>query len=81
MWKTGLIKISDKWIEAMKANIGRKHSDESKLKISNANKGKSAWNKGLKTGPLSNEHKEKLSKKGKTIKRNRNEITGLFEKN
>jgi hypothetical protein len=47
MWKTGLITISDKWIEAMKSNIGRKHSVESKLKISKANKGHIAWNKGM----------------------------------
>jgi hypothetical protein len=48
MWKTGLIKISDKWVEAMKkANIGKKHSNETKLKISNANKGNIAWNKGM----------------------------------
>ena len=46
MWNTGLIKISDKWREAMK-NCDRSVSKETKLKISIANKGKSAWNKGM----------------------------------
>jgi hypothetical protein len=50
-------------------------------KISKIMKGKTPWNKGLKTGPLSIETKNKLSLIGKTIKRNRNEKTGLFEKN
>lgn len=47
MWKTGLITISDKWREAMKSNIGRKHTQKAKDKVSKANKGKSAWNKGM----------------------------------
>ena len=47
MWKTGLIKISDKWKEAMKSNIGRKHSNESKLKMREAKLGKTPWNKGM----------------------------------
>jgi hypothetical protein len=48
MWKTGLITISDKWREAMKkCNTGKRLSDASKQKISNANKGKTAWNKGM----------------------------------
>jgi hypothetical protein len=33
MWETGLITISDKWRQAMKANIGKKHSVETKEKI------------------------------------------------
>lgn len=40
---------------------GKKHSDVSRQKISDSNKGRSSWNKGLKTGNLSNEHKLKIS--------------------
>jgi hypothetical protein len=48
MWETGLITISDKWREAMKkANVGRKHLQEAKDKVSKANKGRTAWNKGM----------------------------------
>lgn len=39
-------------------NIGKKHSDESKLKMSLAKIGKTAWNKGLQ---MSDEAKQKMS--------------------
>lgn len=57
---------------------GKKQSDEAKLKMSISKKGKPAWNKGVKTGPIgpmSDETKEKLRQahlslhlKKKTIK-------------
>ncbi len=38
-WDTGLKKVTDKWLQKMKeVNIGRKHSTESKLKMSNITK-------------------------------------------
>lgn len=40
---------------------GKKHSEETKRKISEALKGKEPWNAGKKTGPLSEEHKKRLS--------------------
>lgn len=40
---------------------GKKRSAETKRKISNANKGKPSWKKGIKTGPRSEETKKKLS--------------------
>ena len=40
---------------------GKHLSDEEKRKRSEANKGKAPWNKGKKTGPLSKEHKQKVS--------------------
>ena len=55
MWRIGLITVSDKWREAMKSNIGRKHSKESIEKMRNAKIGKK----------LSNETKLKLSIAGK----------------
>lgn len=44
---------------------GKKLSDKTKQKISASNKGKPAWNRGKKTGPLSEEHKRKLSNANK----------------
>ena len=46
------------------------HSEETKRKISENCKGRIPWNKGLKTGPLSEEHKEKIrqSELGRKIK-------------
>jgi group I intron endonuclease len=41
---------------------GKKHSEETKQKISESNKGKEAWNKGL---PLSEETKQKISESNK----------------
>jgi hypothetical protein len=45
-------------------------SDETRVKISDANKGMRAWNKNIKTGELSLEHKRKISEanKGKKTK-------------
>jgi group I intron endonuclease len=40
---------------------GRTHSEETRRKIAEAAKGRKAWNKGLKQGPLSEEHRAKLS--------------------
>lgn len=40
---------------------GKVMSAEAKQKMSEAKKGSTPWNKGLKTGPLSDEHKNKLS--------------------
>ena len=34
--------------KGMKPNLGKKHSEESKVKMSESHKGKTAWNKGLK---------------------------------
>lgn len=41
---------------------GKKTSKETKVKMSKANKGKVPWNKGKKTGPLTQEHREAISK-------------------
>jgi hypothetical protein len=63
-WDIGLSKVTDKWREAMqKCNIGRKHSDESKLKMSKAKLGKNAWNKGM---TKQQEYEYRLEKKNTT---------------
>jgi group I intron endonuclease len=41
---------------------GHEVSAETRLKISEANLGKVAWNKGLETGPLPEEHKQAIGK-------------------
>ena len=48
-------------------NKGKTTTEESRIKNSEAHKGKTPWNKGKKCGPLSEQHKQKLSelKKGK----------------
>lgn len=45
-----------------RSNAGYKHTEESKLKMSNSKIGKIAWNKGLKCNSPYPETKEKLSK-------------------
>lgn len=52
------LRLSDKTRHPM---YGKKHSEETKMNISLANKGKTAWNRGKKCGHLSDEHKRKLS--------------------
>jgi hypothetical protein len=83
-WDTGLSSITDKWIEAMKLITNRKHTEESKQKISKANKGKkvSAETR-LKLSIIgkTRKHSDESIEKMKLAKRNRNEKTGLFEKN
>jgi hypothetical protein len=62
---TGL-KRSDEFKEKQRKNsTGKKHTDETKLKIAASKIGKPSWNKGK---PFSDETKEKMSqaKKGKT---------------
>lgn len=59
-------KLSDKAKERYKDKTkhpmyGRKPSEETRKKISLANKGREAWNKGKKCGHLSSEQKKKLS--------------------
>lgn len=57
-------KLSKESIEKMRSNLPKKRSamsGETKLKISAANKGRASKLKGTKSGPLSKEHKEKLS--------------------
>lgn len=44
-----------------KYSLGKKRSEETKAKMSTANKGKPSWNKGKKLSPLSEEHKAKVS--------------------
>lgn len=53
---------------------GGKHSKESKQKIKDSHKGKTPWNKGKKTGPLSTEHRKKigLASKGRIFSESRN---------
>ena len=41
---------------------GRKMSEQEKERLRRLRLGKSPWNKGLKTGPLAREHREKISK-------------------
>ena len=43
-------------------HTGKTISDEQKQKMHKSLKGRDVWNKGLKTGPLSEEHKQKQSK-------------------
>ncbi len=45
-------------------------SEDSRKKLSNSHKGKIPWNKGKKLDPLTKEHREKISKSGKGLKRN-----------
>lgn len=52
------LRLSDKTRHPM---YGKTHSEETKMNISLANKGKTAWNKGKKCGHLSDDHKRKLS--------------------
>ena len=40
---------------------GKTHTEEAKKKNSDAHKGKVPWNKGLETGPETEEHKQKIS--------------------
>lgn len=56
------LKYVPKEIHASITNKGRVHTEESKNNMSEAHLGQKAWNKGLHTGPLSEECKEKLSK-------------------
>lgn len=35
-------------MKGKKNSLGKKHSEESKVKMSESHKGKTAWNKGLK---------------------------------
>ena len=44
------------------AKKGKTHSEETKKKISEGNKGRIAWNKGKMSGPHSEEHRKKISK-------------------
>jgi len=46
-------------------NYGVPMRAESKLKMSLSKRGCQSWNKGIKTGPLSEEHKRKCSEAGK----------------
>ena len=50
-------------------NKGKKMSEEYKIKLSMAHKGQVTWNTGKKCGPLSEEHKRKISEseKGKKL--------------
>lgn len=45
------------------SKTGKSFSEEHIKKLSNARIGKTPWNKGLKTGPLTEEHKNKLRHK------------------
>lgn len=42
--------------------FGKRHSEETKKKMRDAKKRNPVWSKGMKLGPLSEEHKEKLRK-------------------
>lgn len=55
-WEYGIIRKSTSL-----ARSGRKHSNETCEKISAGHKGQIPWNKGIETGPISDEHKKILS--------------------
>jgi hypothetical protein len=69
-WNTGLKVVTDKWREAMKLNIGRKHSDESKFKMRQAKLGKE----------VSEETRLKLSMVGKGRKHSDESIEKMRQK-
>lgn len=70
---SGKLRAPRKWTQEEKQKLsntisgegnpfyGKKHSGESLKKMSESHKGQIAWNKGIKTGPLSNEHRLKIS--------------------
>lgn len=69
-WKRGK-KVGDTWMK------GRHHTEESKLKISNAHKGKVVWNKGLKGIHLSPETEFKKGQTSPNKDKQLSEITKI----
>ncbi len=57
----GLIRSEESKRKSGAARRGKPRSEEVKRKISETKKGNIPWNKGLQTGPLSDEHKKYLS--------------------
>jgi group I intron endonuclease len=60
-WDSGVLYNLRKSVKGGCSFPGKKHSAESRAKMSAAGKGKTAWNKGKKTGPRSDETKAKMS--------------------
>lgn len=60
-WNKGR-KLSDNHIEKLRfASTGKTHTKESKIKMSKARDGVPPWNKGIKIGPYSKEHRIAIS--------------------
>lgn len=58
--------LSNEWKEKIgKANKGKKRTEEQKLNVSLKQKGRTPWNKGIKTGNLSIETRKKMSESRK----------------
>ena len=60
----GLIRSEESKRKSGAARKGKPRSEEVKEKISETKKGSIPWNKGLQTGPLSDEHRKRLSVAG-----------------
>lgn len=72
----------EKALDTRRKNGTLKHSEETKKKISEATKGRTPWDKGIKRGPCSEETKKKISEanKGKHLSEETKKKIGLGNK-